>query len=76
MSGDTIPARPPTVLTDGGPWAMHDMPCPVLGAPHHAVLDLNTGVYHPSWAAQSMGWRLTQRRHGWWRRLRSHGRTL
>jgi len=49
--------REPTIVTDGGPWALHDQRCAVLpGEP--AVLRLETGVFYPSWAAQRSGWRL------------------
>ncbi len=51
--------REPTVFTDGGPWATHDQRCAVLkGEP--AVIDIGTGVFHPSWKAQSMGYRLVK----------------
>ena len=59
----------PVVHTDGGPWATHDMPCPVLGPPHKAVLDLGTGVFHPSWEAQRQGWALIKRKKCWWHRV-------
>ena len=47
----------PTIVTDGGPWAEHDYPCPVhLDEP--AVLHLDTGIFHPSWKADKEGWML------------------
>lgn len=42
-----------------GPAACHDMPCAVLPE-KHAVLDCDSGVFHPSWEAQKSGWRLIQ----------------
>lgn len=44
-----------------GPAATHDMPCCVdylAGEP--AVLNTNTGVFGPSWAARRRGWRLVR----------------
>lgn len=49
----------PTVETDGGPWATHDMPCAVY-QDKPAVLDLSTGMFHPSWRAQEEGWMLVR----------------
>jgi hypothetical protein len=46
----------PTVLTDGGPWATHNMPCPVCGQ-RPAVLELHDGRFHPCWDCQRAGWR-------------------
>jgi hypothetical protein len=46
-----------TVVTDGGPWATHNYPCPVYRE-KHAVIDLSTGIFQPSWEAQYQGWRL------------------
>jgi hypothetical protein len=52
-----------SIETDGGPWAMHDYPCPVFqNAP--AVFDMNANVFRPSWVAQERGWR-TVRASGW-----------
>lgn len=58
----------PTVITDGGPWAVHDMPCAVLHKTEKAVLDMNANVFQPSWKAQSEGWRLVQART-WFQRF-------
>lgn len=41
----------PTVITDGGPWASHNMPCAVCRK-ESAVLDLNTGIFHPCFTCQ------------------------
>lgn len=46
----------PKILTDGGPWAMHDYACPIL-RDRHAVLRMNDGIFTPSWDAQKLGWR-------------------
>lgn len=59
--------RQPKVFTDGGPWAMHDQCCAVY-QDQSAVLNLNTGIYNPSWAAQKDGWMLV-RPPGWLRWL-------
>lgn len=57
-----------TIVTDGGPWATHDMPCAVRrDVP--AVLDLNSSVFHPSWEAQADGWLLIRLRQSWLRSL-------
>jgi len=48
----------PTIITDGGPWANHNMPCAVMDQTEKAVLDLNSNVFQPSWKAQENGWHL------------------
>jgi len=58
----------PTVITDGGPWATHNMPCAVLNQTEKAVLDMNSNVFQPSWKAQSEGWRLVHAR-SWFQRF-------
>jgi len=45
----------PTIVTDGGPWVKHNMPCPIYPS-KHAVLELSTGIFLPSWEAQRQGW--------------------
>ena len=50
-----------------GPVAFHTQRCAVLPG-RHAVLDLNAGVFRPSWEAQAQGWRLV-RADTWPRRL-------
>lgn len=47
----------PEVLSDGGPWAIHNMPC-CVHSQEKAVLNLNSGVFGPSWKAQREGYRL------------------
>ena len=49
----------PTIITDGGPWATHDMPCCVY-EDEPAVLQIITGVFEPSWKAQREGWELVK----------------
>jgi hypothetical protein len=52
-----VDVHKPTVVTDGGPWVEHDMPCPVSWTEKHkAVLDLDTAIFQPSWNAQKHGW--------------------
>ena len=58
--------REPWVLIHG-PAAEHDQRCAVLEG-EHAVLDLNAGVFCPSWKAQGQGWRLVKA-DTWLRRL-------
>ena len=48
-------AREPTLVTDGGPWAEHDMACPVLSG-EKAMYAVGTGVFMPSQKAQDAGW--------------------
>ncbi len=50
-----------------GPTAIHDMPCAVY-RDKSAVLDCNTGIFHPSWCAQMDGWHLV-RATNWLQRL-------
>lgn len=40
-----------------GPCAQHDQCCPVIYS-EPAVIDMNSGVFHPSWRAQRAGWAL------------------
>lgn len=47
----------PTIQTDGGPWARHNMSCPVCSV-RVAVLDLDDGTFHPCWSCQEKGWEL------------------
>ncbi len=48
----------PTIVTDGGPWAEHNMPCAIYDQSEKAVLNLNKNVFEPSWKAQQNGWHL------------------
>lgn len=45
------------IESDGGPWVNHNYPCPVI-RDSHAVFNLNTGVFEPSWGAQRAGWHI------------------
>lgn len=49
----------PRIITDGGPWAKHDQECAVKPG-EYAVLNLNTGIFYPSWKAKREGWRLVK----------------
>jgi hypothetical protein len=55
----------PTIVTDGGPWAKHNMPCAVCSI-KPAVYNLNTGVFEPCWQCQRLGWKLTLMK-AWWK---------
>ncbi len=48
----------PLVHVDG-PIAFHTQRCAVLSG-KHAVLNLNIGVFEPSWEAQAGGWQLVR----------------
>lgn len=52
----------PDIVTDGGPWADHDMACAVYSQSEKAVIDIHTGKFHPSWRAHGEGWRLVKAR--------------
>lgn len=54
-----------TVVTDGGPWAKHNMPCPVC-AINVAIMNLNEGIFEPCWMCTRDGWQLRKKR--WWNR--------
>jgi hypothetical protein len=54
-------------LNNNGLYAEHDQRCAVI-AYKPAVIDCQTGVFHPSWEAQSRGWRLVQAK-SWFQRL-------
>jgi hypothetical protein len=60
----------PVIVTDGGPWAEHDMACAVCQQ-KKAVLDLNSGRFDPCWGCQGAGWRLAHRRR--WESRSSEG---
>lgn len=50
----TLPMWTPTIRTDGGPWAEHNMPCAVCCL-KKATLDLNTGIFQPCSPCQRRG---------------------
>lgn len=43
------------IETDGGPWADHNMPCPVCWE-NKAVYHTNTGRFDVCWKCQKEGW--------------------
>lgn len=55
----TVEIHRPAIVTDGGPWAMHDMACAVCHD-RKAVLDIGTGIFQPCWSCQSSGWTLAR----------------
>lgn len=72
MPEPTIPMHQPTIITDGGPWAFHDVACPVCSE-RKAVLFLNDGTFKPCAECAAKGWELVQfgpvaRRWRKWRR--------
>jgi hypothetical protein len=56
---------------DSGLVAIHNMPCMVQNGVYReiepAVIDLNSGIFHPSWRAQRDGWFLIRARSKWQR---------
>lgn len=56
------------IITDGGPWALHNFPCPVCGE-RAAILNLNTGVFEPCGEDRKNGWMIVQWRHKRWERF-------
>lgn len=54
-----------TVITDGGPWATHNMPCPVCNE-HKAVANIDGYVFGPCYQCSQEGWRLKKKR--WWQK--------
>ena len=56
---ETLKVMKPKVITDGGPWAFHNMPCAVY-QDKKAVLNLGKGIYGPSWKAKSHGYILVK----------------
>jgi hypothetical protein len=62
----SVEMHSPVVVTDGGPWALHDVACPVCQE-RKAVLDLSGGIFQPCWRCQRDGW-ATVRRRAWFRR--------
>ena len=54
----------------GAPVARHNFPCAVCRS-EKAVLQLDTGIFHPCWTCQRKGWDLVHRSRfaKWWRKL-------
>ena len=44
------------VLTDGGPWAQHNMPCAKCGK-NKAIMQLWDGTFQPCRSCQREGWK-------------------
>ena len=63
------PRLHPKVVTDGGPWADHNMPCAVCWS-RAAVLNLNDGVFEPCWECQRTGFKLKRPSRRQWRKYR------
>ena len=57
----SVETRKPTIIHHG-PVAEHDMACAVFHRHESAVLNLDIGVFEPSWKARSEGWRLIRAR--------------
>lgn len=49
----------PVVHTDGGPWAFHDVACPVCSE-NKAIVYLNDGTFQPCSTCAEQGWTLYQ----------------
>jgi hypothetical protein len=64
---EEVPVHEPVIITDGGPWAMHDCVCPVCRL-NKAVLELHTGIFQPCWSCQQAGWGVRWKRPSRWRR--------
>jgi hypothetical protein len=43
------------IITDGGPWANHNMPCPIC-LKNPAVMHLWNGTFQPCWECQGNGY--------------------
>lgn len=61
--------RHPDIEFVGPGVAIHNQACAVYHHTTSAVLDCNTGVFHPSWKAQQEGWRLVHANTAWKRFL-------
>lgn len=61
----------PTVDDHGLGLVAHNMPCIVQNGVYRdvepAVIDVNSGIFHPSWRAQRDGWFLIRARSQWQR---------
>lgn len=55
------------IITDGGPWAEHNVACAVCGD-KIACLDLNRGIFLPCDACRKKGWNLQKKRKRFWRK--------
>lgn len=50
-----------TLASDGGPWAVHNMPCPVC-VDNKAIVHLGPGGFGPCGKCQQQGWELRRRK--------------
>lgn len=66
---DPVTLHEPVIVTDGGPWAMHDYACPVCQE-RKAVIDLSAGHFQPCWSCQEDGWHVARRRRWQARKVR------
>lgn len=70
MSETGVALHEPVVVSDGGPWAVHDHACCVCRE-RKSVLNLDTGRFSPCWECQRDGWQLVLRTSFWrWLRRR------
>ena len=60
---DTLDQTVDVTVLNYGPAAKHNMPCAIY-ASSHAVLNMNSGVFEPSWQAQREGWALLRIKSG------------
>jgi len=64
-----LPLAPLVGVTDWGPWAQHNVPCPVCKE-RHAVVNLAGWVFGPCGECRREGWELRPPgRKRWWERL-------
>ena len=55
------------IVTDGGPWAIHNMPCSQCGI-NKAVLEMWDETFQPCWECQKKGY-ATKKMPKWVKRL-------
>jgi hypothetical protein len=55
-------------VTDWGPWAQHNFPCPVCKE-RPAIVDLAGWIFGPCPQCSARGWELSCGRKRWWDRL-------
>lgn len=68
--GEAPPLAEIRAVTDWGPWAQHNFPCPVCKE-RVARVELSGWVFGPCWECATAGWKLElrPRRTRWWERL-------
>jgi hypothetical protein len=57
----TLSMHDPVVITDGGPWVIHDVACAVCRR-RKAILDIGHGRFLPCGPCMGAGWELRRRR--------------